>query len=611
MRTLTGLFVLFALGTAQASDAFPVPPLLDTNNTSHRIGENAECKAIVILFLGVDCPLCQRYAPTLKKLAETKPKGIEFYGIVSQPYTTRKETAKYAKDYEIPFPVLFDPAASVAAWLKPTHVPEAFVLNPEGKVLYRGRIDNWYIAPGKPRGTVTSHDLNDAMEAVAAGKSPAVAKTEPVGCFFEEKIPAPDAAPEKVTFTRHIAPILFQHCVACHRPGEVAPFSLLTFADASKRAKQIAKFASSREMPPWKPEPGFGHFLEERRLTKQEIATVARWAATDAVEGNEADMPKAPEFPDGWALGKPDLIIKMPEDFTIPASGPDVLRNFVIPLNNEESKMVRAMEFRPGNRKVVHHALCFLDASGTARKLDAEEKGPGYNAEKGGLGFLPVGSLGGWAPGNTPRFVPDEMGRFLPKGSDAVLQVHYHPSGKAETDRSEVGVYFLKKPAKKLLGGVSLENWHIQIPAGEASYTRKAEFTLNVDTTFIGVAPHMHLLGKEMKAWAELPNGKTVPLIHVKDWDFNWQDYYLYRKPFTLPKGTTLRMESRHDNSSSNRANPNVPPKRIKYGEGTADEMSLCIFEVTCESIPDLLKLIGSNVEHLKIIERFTPQPKK
>ena len=601
------LVVLFALSPALSAETVRFPAAIDTTGTAHRVGENPDAKATVLVFLGPECPLCQRYAPTLKTLYAGRGEGVEFYGVVSGDSHSRKDAAAFAKDYGLSFPLLFDATGELAGRLKPTHVPEAFVLDAELAVAYRGRIDDWYEAPGKPRMKVNNHDLRDAIAAVRSGKAPAAAKTTPVGCFFEDKVEL-GKAPEKPTFHRHIAPILFANCSTCHRPGEVAPFSLLNFADAKKRSKQLASVTTGKTMPPWRVKPDFGHFAGERLLTATEIATVKAWADAGAPEGDAAEAPPVPKFATDWHLGKPDMIVKMTEPFTIPAKGKDVLRNFVIPMPElKDNQMVGAIEFRPGNRKVVHHALALLDTTGTARKLDAAEPGPGYDAENGGFGFFPTGGLGGWAPGVVPRFVPDGVGRYLAKGSDMVLQVHYHPSGKEETDQSEVGIYFARKPVKRVLAGLGVENWTFSMPAGEKEFRLKAEYKLPVDVTVIGTAPHMHLVGREMKVWAELPNGKTVSLVQVTDWDFNWQDYYVYRKPFKLPKGAVIKMESRHDNSASNPANPNSPPRKLKYGEGTADEMSLCIFEVTCDGIADLLTLISDNVKHNQVIERFSP----
>ena len=605
-RTIALVLLVELAVPAFAAEPVPFPRLLDTAGHRHSIGEASKLQAIVLVFLGPECPLCQRYVPTLNKIAEGRPKSVEFYGVVSGSSPTRAEAAAFATEYKLNFPVLFDGAAELAARFRPTHVPEAFVFKPSGEVLYRGRIDDWYEAPGKPKATVQAHDLADAIAAVAADKAVANAITKPVGCLFEDEFLKPNEAPAKVTFHRHIAPILRAQCAECHRPGEVAPFSLLTFKDASKRARQLLDVIESGTMPPWKAVPNYGHFLGERRLTKTEIATFAAWVKRGAPEGDAADALPPAEYPDGWQLGKPDLVIKMPKAFTIPANGPDIVRNFVIPLPElKGSQMVTAIEFRPGNRKVVHHAICFLDSGGTARKLEGQDGAPGYEAHKGGLGFLPTGALGGFAPGQTPRHVPEGTGRFLAKGSDAVLQLHYHPSGKPETDQTEVGVYFAKRPVTNPLFGLTVENWEIDIPPGEQAYVRKAEYTLPAEVTFVLAAPHMHRLGKEMKCWAELPDGKTRPMIHVRKWDFNQQDAYFYREPFALPKGTKLKMECRFDNSGAT--------GRVVYGERTENEMALCIFEVTTRNLPDLFTVLGDQLKTQKIVERFfePAKPKK
>ena len=356
-------------------------------------------------------------------------------------------------------------------------------------------------------------------------------------------------------------------------------------------------------MPPWKAQPGHGEFLDERRLSTEQIETIARWAAAGAPEGNAADLPPSPKFPDGWQLGKPDLIVKMPKAYSLAAEGPDELRNFVIPISISEDKMVGAIEFRPGNRRVVHHALCYLDANGAARKLDEKDAAPGYESF-GGPGFFPTGSLGGWAPGTVPRFLPDGVGRHLKRGSDLVMQIHYHRSGKSETDQSEVGIYFVRQPATRYVAGLTVENWEFKIPSGHARFGVNADYTLPVDVTFVAAAPHMHLVGRELKVTAYLPSGELRPMIWVKDWDFNWQDNYVYRQPFTLPKGTQLRLEAWFDNSTNNAANPSSPPQPMIYGEQTTTEMAMCIFEVTSDKLADLLFLIGDDARHRKVMER-------
>ncbi len=257
---------------------------------------------------------------------------------------------------------------------------------------------------------------------------------------------AASSAPPAPTFTRDIAPILYQNCVTCHRAGQVAPFSLETYADVSPRARQIADVTASRYMPPWKAAAGYGDFHGARRLSVAQIATLKSWAAHGTPQGNVADMPPAPHFASDWQIGTPDLVVKMPQAFTVPADGPDVYRCFVVSLPTEIRQYVTAVEFRPSNHRVVHHAILYLDKSGVARKKEAASGGVGFQSF-GGPGFLPSGILGAWVPGTVPEPLPDGVARLLPARSDLVIQMHFHPTGKVETEQSEVGLQFARAHA--------------------------------------------------------------------------------------------------------------------------------------------------------------------
>lgn len=394
---------------------------------------------------------------------------------------------------------------------------------------------------------------------------------------------------EEVTYSRDVAPILHKHCVSCHRPGEVGPFALLTYRDAAKRAKFIKEVTASRQMPPWKAEPQEHAFVDERRLSDQELSVLARWVAAGAPEGDPKQLPSLPKFTEGWQLGQPDLVLKMRKKFTLPAGGRDVYQWFTIPIDLKEDRTVAAVEFRPGNRRVVHHALLYLDGSGEGRRKDSE--GDGFRA-LGGPGFVPTGGFGAWVPGLAPRFLPEGVGMRLPKGCDLVLQIHYHPSGKEEQDQSQVGVYFTKKPAERLVAGVTAVNMAFHIPAGDKRHHVTASAApLPVDVQATGIFPHMHLLGREMKAVAELPGGGSIPLLHIKDWDFNWQNTYLYARPFLLPKGTVVKIDAWFDNSADNPQNPNRPPKPARWGEQTTDEMCLLAVQVTADRPEDLAQI--------------------
>jgi hypothetical protein len=404
------------------------------------------------------------------------------------------------------------------------------------------------------------------------------------------------------TFSKDVAPLLWKNCASCHRPGEVGPFPLLTYKDAAKRADFLAEITASKRMPPWKAEPGYGSFHDARTLTSAEIDTLAAWAKAGAPEGDPQDLPPAPKFPDGWQLGEPDLVLTMPEPFTVRAGGRDVQQCFVIPVPIDADKTVSAVEFRPGNRKVVHHAILYLDGTGAARKKDEAEKGPGYSSF-GGPGILPTGGLGAWVPGQTPRHLPDGVGRLLRKGADLVLQIHYHPSGKEEVDRSSVGVYFAKKPVSKYVAAIGLRNRDIDIPAGEKNFRREARSEpLPVDAYAIAIGPHMHNLGREMKVYARTPAGTEIPLIWIKDWDFNWQGSYHFSAPVKLPKGSVLKMEARYDNSADNPRNPSDPPKRVRWGEQTTDEMCLCGVQVITDTTADLRQIMAMRGNRLGLI---------
>lgn len=388
---------------------------------------------------------------------------------------------------------------------------------------------------------------------------------------------AQDSATKKtpVTFNRDVAPIVFNNCLQCHRAGEVAPFPLTSYEEVKKRGKTIVSATSKHRMPPWKAdEPAPEEFHGARRLTDEQIATIKQWYDDGMPEGDAKDLPAVPKFADGWFLGEPDMVVKMPEEFTIHAEGPDIYRCFVIPTSFEEDKYVTAVEFRPGNKRVTHHCLVYLDSSGKARKLDEGEKGPGYSTG-GGVGFRPSGELGGWAPGAFPVPLPDGVAKPLAKGSDIVLQIHYHPNGKDENDLSQLGIYFSKEKPKKLLTTIMLLYHDLDIPAGEKSYRVEKTFHLPLDMDLIGAIPHAHLLCREIKCTATFPDKTTKTLIWIKDWDFNWQEHYRYKNPVRLPKGTDVKMEFAYDNSADNWANPNKPPRRVTWGEQTTDEMAI------------------------------------
>lgn len=384
---------------------------------------------------------------------------------------------------------------------------------------------------------------------------------------------------KQVTFNKDIAPILFQRCAACHRPGEVAPFPLLSYTDASKRSDLIAELTTSRQMPPWKAEPGAGHFTDERRLTDAEIALIQRWSETGAVEGDAADLPPAPKFATGWQLGEPDMVIKMSEPYQLAASGPDEYRCFVLPIQIPAGKYITSIEYRPGNRKIVHHAVITSLPHQEAEAKLAEGDGKSFLSGLAPPGRLLSGPLSIWTPGMEPHLLPADLAASWPEKTDMVLQLHLHPSGKPEVEQSVIGIHLTDQKPRSRLELSAFSDDKIDIPPGKADYEIRASRKLDHDTDIFGVFPHLHMIGRSVRAEATLPDASKIPLISITDWDFNWQYYYVYQTPVHLPAGTKIDVRWTYDNSASNPANPSWPPQRVVFGEQTVNEMAFLIFD--------------------------------
>lgn len=359
----------------------------------------------------------------------------------------------------------------------------------------------------------------------------------------------------------------------------------MTYDQVSKRGRQITEVTGTKFMPPWHAEAGHVEFLNPRVLAEEQIATLRRWYEGGMPEGAADRLPKLPAFPDGWQLGKPDLIVKMEQPFKLYAEGPDIYRNFVFPLNLPEDKWVRAIEFRPGARSIVHHALFYLDPTGKARELEAADAEPGFE-EKGRAGrdFTPVG---GWAVGSNVRVLPDDLAYRYPKGTDLVVQTHFHPTGKAEEEMSTIGIFFADKPPLRSFVGIQLppafgEISGIDIPAGASNYVVKDSFTLPVEADAFSISPHAHYIAKTMTMKAVLPDGREQIFLRIPDWDFAWQEQYSFKERFRLPKGTRLETEISYDNSATNPRNPISPPVRVKWGPASTDEMG----SVTMHVVP-------------------------
>jgi hypothetical protein len=377
------------------------------------------------------------------------------------------------------------------------------------------------------------------------------------------------------TFARDIAPIIYEKCAPCHHPGAAAPFSLLTYADLEKRAAQIAAATKSGYMPPWLPEPGYGSFQDDRRLTLAELQTIQDWVLDGAPEGPTPHIPP-PSFTDGWQLGQPDLILDAASAFDLPASGRDIYWNFIFAPNLTARRWVRAIEIRPGQPRVVHHANLLVDRERSAHLHESTPgKGfPGMDLMITRSPFDPDGHFLFWKPGNTPHVEPNGFAWRLDPGNQLVLNMHLQPSGKHEQVRPSIGLYFTDQPQTKFPLLVQLENDQaLDIPAGTPDFPIADDFRLPLDADVLAVYPHAHYLGKLLEAWATLPDGSKKWLVRIPNWDQNWQAVFYYREPVFLPKDSVIHMRYRYDNSSDNPRNPNHPPKRVQAGNQATDEM--------------------------------------
>jgi len=384
------------------------------------------------------------------------------------------------------------------------------------------------------------------------------------------------------TFAADVAPILYQKCAGCHHPGEVAPFSLLTYQDAKRMAPTIASAVKQKFMPPWQA-VSHGEFTNERTLTPDQIDILETWAKDGSPAGNLAKAPAQPRFTPGWQMGNPDFVGEPDRPYEVTADGTDDYRCFVIHTDFDKDRYVTGVELRPGNRRVVHHVLVYLDSNGIARKKVGMDGKPGYESF-GGPGFAPTGALGGWAPGLQPQILNPGDGFLLPKGADIVLQVHYHKDGKAETDQTKIGLEFAKGAIDKEVRWGEVGEEVFSIPPGNSAFAVTASRTLHKPITILDFIPHMHLLGHDMTVTATLPGGKTELLIKIANYDFNWQTRYAYRDPVHLPAGTVLSLVAHYDNSVNNPHNPNNPPKEVRFGEQTTDEMCYAFFSYTIDS---------------------------
>jgi len=563
-------------------------------------------RGTVFVWISLDCPMARGYLPKLNRLAKQfAPLGVPLVGIFAHekrntasntPQSTSIQLKDAVKPWDIAFPLFVDESGQWQKLLDARVTPESFVLNGDGKVVYRGRIDDGFSARLESRGRIDREDLTLAIESLTQGKPIALSATRAYGCPLPRQGKPAPPSPGAPTFHQTIGPLLQEHCQSCHQPGGLAPFSLMTFDDAVRWAEDIRDFTHARRMPPWLPTQSVP-LRDSRSMTQESISLIARWVEAGCPEGHQSAQPivqKNKPSPEEWKLGPPDLILDAGEDLVVGAEGPDLFRCLILPTGLTEGRYVTAYEVKPGNQAVVHHMVNFLDNKGRARRLQERfkepkgslDRGPGYNSTMG-PGFLPpTGDLGGWAPGSAPHRLSPGVGYWLPANTDIVMQIHYHRTGKVERDRSKLGIYFAKpedavnQPFQVIPVGAPF----LSIPPRQSAAPVSGKLWITEDCTLHMLMPHMHLLGKSIKLTVTRPGQPQETLLDIARWDYNWQEHYFLEKPMKLPKGTRLGVEAVYDNSASNPKNPFSPPRTILVGEGTHNEMCFGFFGLTRDS---------------------------
>ncbi len=390
------------------------------------------------------------------------------------------------------------------------------------------------------------------------------------------------AAPKSsVTFSKDVAPVLQKNCQGCHRPGEAAPFSLLTYQDARPWAKAMKQAVLSQKMPPWFADPRYGHFRNDRSMSQADRDTLVSWVDAGAPEGDPKDLPKPLSFVDGWNIGKPDMVLEMPQSFQIPASGTVEYQYVILPYKFTEDRWVSASEVRPGNRALVHHVIAYIREPNSKWGRDRQPGEifvPEVN-KKGERQGVSGDMLSGFAPGLPPIQMEPGQARLVKAGSDVVLQLHYTANGKPGEDRTKVGMIFAKEPPKERVMTLGASTRDFTIPPGDPNYRVDAEFELAHEAKLVAMLPHMHFRGKDFEYRLVFPTGETQTILSVPHYDFNWQLWYETMSNVVLPKGTKISCTAHYDNSPNNKYNPD-PTKAVKWGDQTWEEMMIGFFEV-------------------------------
>lgn len=538
--------------------------LTDYLGASRSLSDWQDKQAVVVVFLGTECPLAKLYAPRLVEIADAyADRGVAVVGINANRQDSLAEIAHYARTHKIEFPILKDAGNVVADRFGAVRTPEVFVLDKERVVRYWGRIDDRF-GVGYVQAAARQNHLTAALDAVLAGEEVATPECPSVGCLIGR---APRKPPTgEITFSKHVAGILQEHCVRCHRPGEIAPFALQSYSDVAGWADTIGEVLREGRMPPWHANPAHGKFMNDARLPDAQRELILKWIANGLPEGSPADLPAAAKFTEGWQIPKPDVVYKMPKPFTVPAKGVVKYRYSTIDPGFTEDKWLQAAEARPGNHSVTHHLILFFHPPGK-EEITPEE--PLFN------------SIAAFAPGMPASIYPEGISRRIPAGSKLVFQIHYTPNGSEQIDQSEIGLVFADpKTVKKEISVEAAFNFLFRIPPGADNHRVEATYRFERNTTIYSLTPHMHLRGKAFRFEAVYPDKTQEVLLDVPKYDFNWQNFYILAEPKLMPEGTQIKLTAYYDNSPDNLANPD-PTKTVAWGDQTWEEMMVGTFSTS------------------------------
>jgi peroxiredoxin len=574
LLVLLGLLICSQSSLSDEADAvlgkvakdFSLP---DPYGREWRLADFERHEIVVVVFLGTECPLVKLYAPTLARLAsDYADRSVGFIGVDSNQQDSLSELQHFGRSHALSFPLLKDPGNGVADQFGARRTPEVFVLDRDRKLRYRGRIDDQYTY-GIQRPKAAQEYLVAALDQLLAGEAVARPETEPVGCHIGRLL-KPQAGGD-VTYARHISRILQDHCVACHRPGQIAPFALTDYDDVVGWAEMISEVVQEGRMPPWHADAPAGQFKNDRRLSEDQKQLIHRWVAGGAAMGDEQDLPPPKQFAEGWQIGEPDRVLLMSErPFRVPATGVVPYKYFVMDPGFDQDTWVKAAECRPGNREVVHHIIVGIRGEGEFRR---QRRGGVHN----GLESEWVAAA---APGAPPMVLPPGHAKLIPAGSQLVFQMHYTPNGTPQEDISRIGLVFAKPEdvTHRVLTLMAL-NTDFQIPSGADNHRVTAAYRFRQDVELLSLFPHMHLRGKSFRYVAYYPDGREETLLDVPRYDFNWQNGYEFMHAKPIPAQTKLQCIAHYDNSENNLANPD-PTLTVEWGDQTWDEMMIGYFNV-------------------------------